>query len=166
MAISIMAAAIALSLTGCATRTDYNDMNIRSTADHGMNNYERTIRNDNVNTTRSTANDSADKLHQSIVDIKGVSNATVFVHDKNVIVGLDIDNVQDRERIEKQVKQAVQKSEKGYQVYVTSDKNTHARIHNMKDQMAPLNGNPMRDMGNDVEDLIKDIGNAVTAPFR
>ena len=76
--------------------------------------------------------------------------------------------------VENNVRQRVQAKEPGYKVHVTSDAKIHTRIHtiyttmntNMNNNMRNNPGHPVRALGTDMADVIRDIGRTVTAPFR
>lgn len=56
-------------------------------------------------------------------------------------------------------------------MHVTSDNNLHMRIRTLNTDTNGNNnditpGQPVRDVGRDIADLIRDIGRTVTAPFR
>ncbi|MCQ6558575.1 YhcN/YlaJ family sporulation lipoprotein [Paenibacillus mendelii] len=120
-----------------------------------------------MNGTHTTSNkDASDKIAKHISSVKGVSKATVVVHNNDAIVGLDVKAGENTSMVEKEVKRAVERVHPGYTVYVTTDKNLHSRIRGVQSQMVPLDGHPIRNMTEDVGTLIRDMGRTITAPFR
>ncbi|MCR8655848.1 YhcN/YlaJ family sporulation lipoprotein [Paenibacillus endoradicis] len=194
MAFALISASIVLTMSGCGMNTKNvktNELKVRSTENRAIldeNMYGNTNGNTNGNMngnmngtmngnkngnangynmgTKNVHVDAAENIQNSILKIKGVSAATVFVNNNDVVVGVDLKDNANKAEVEKQVKKAVEKSDKGYKVHVTSDKNMHTRIQDMKTQMVPMDGHPVRNMAKDVGILIEDIGKAITAPLR
>jgi len=136
---------------------------------YGMNsgNYGTNDRNFHGTNTRGT-NDRAleEKLARHAKGVKGVDKATVIVHNKDVLVGIDVKHGDNSSTVARQVKRSIERAEKGYNVHVTADKKYHSKIMDMHTSMVPLDGHPVRDFSHDVGVLIRDIGRTVTAPFR
>lgn len=174
MAFALISASIVLTMSGCGTYTKpakQNELKVRSTEnrsilDGNINGNMNGNTNGYNNGTKNVHVNAAEKIQTSILKIKGVSAATVFVNNNDVIVGVDLKDNANKADVEKQVKKAVEKTDKGYKVHVTSDKNMHTRIHDMKSHMTPMDGHPVRDMAKDVGILIEDMGKAFTAPLR
>ncbi|WP_047153014.1 YhcN/YlaJ family sporulation lipoprotein [Aneurinibacillus tyrosinisolvens] len=106
----------------------------------------------------------ADHMARLATGVKGVSRASAVVNGKDVIIGIDGANAADAKVKEREVYQALRKSQPGYNIHVTSDRNLHQRIRTLNTQMAA--GHPVRDLTADIGALIRDIGRTVTAPFR
>ncbi|OBZ09281.1 YhcN/YlaJ family sporulation lipoprotein [Bacillus sp. FJAT-26390] len=96
--------------------------------------------------------------------VTGVKKATVVVHNHDAIVGLDIDNPGKKAIIEKQVHAALKGQYPAYNIHVTSDQNMHQKIKSMSGNLT--SGHPIKTLANDVAIMIRDIGNAITAPLR
>lgn len=151
-------------------------------SNNGLNNQDmlgdgRNMRNNatgngttlNGNDTMSNGgqmNNQQDRLVQRVRNVNGVNDATVFVNGKDIIVGLELNNVGQRNKVEQDVRKALENDNKGYTVHVTSERAMHDRIRSIHGQMQPMDGHPVRDMANDIGDLLRDMGNAVTEPFR
>lgn len=116
-----------------------------------------------LNTTERAA---ADRMVRTATKVPGVVHATAVVNGKDAVIGLDITNTaaQNKRAIEYKVAHAVKKAEPGYNVHVTTDAQLHQRIRTLNTQVQT--GHPVRTLANDVGIIIKDIGRAVTAPFR
>jgi len=110
--------------------------------------------------------DISDKIVKQVASVKGVNKATVVVHNRDVIVGLDVKSGQNTAAVTRNVKHKVEKAKPGYKVHVTTDKKMHTRIQSIhQQQMVPLDGHPVRNFATDIGVLIKDIGRTVTAPM-
>ncbi|WCN37564.1 YhcN/YlaJ family sporulation lipoprotein [Aneurinibacillus uraniidurans] len=116
-----------------------------------------------LNTTERAA---ADRMARTAMKVPGVAHATAVVNGKDAVIGLDTTSAaaQDKRAIEHKVANAVKKAEPGYNVHVTTDAQLHQRIRTLNTQVQT--GHPVRTLANDVGVIIKDIGRAVTAPFR
>lgn len=133
--------------------------------------YEHNVGSNDHNVLKEGANSSSvkaasDKIAKHVYTVKGVSKATVIVHNRDAIVGIDVKRGENAKAVENQVREAVARSEPGYTVHVTSDKQYHARIRSLQSQMKPIDGHPVRNFSEDVGTLLRDIGHTVTAPFR
>lgn len=184
--------ALALTVTACGTDRNNNElgrqadgMRTQSTqqgsnvvgknqnADHnnnmlndrGMVNDPGMINDRGVINDRD-GNEQHRKLLEQVRKVNGVQDATVFVSGDDIVVGLDVQDNNNGAVVEKRVKQALQKTHPGYNVHVTSDHGMHNRIREIQGQMMPMDGQPIRNMANDVADLLEDMGRAVTEPFR
>ncbi|WP_054023547.1 YhcN/YlaJ family sporulation lipoprotein [Bacillus sp. FJAT-28004] len=109
-------------------------------------------------------NKSASQLANRAKSVSGVKKATVVIHNKDAIVGLDVDNIGKKAIIEKQVHAALKGQYPEYNFHVTSDQGMHKKIQTMNTSMT--NGHPLKTLANDVTTIIRDIGNAITAPLR
>jgi hypothetical protein len=107
---------------------------------------------------------SADQLASRARGVSGVKMATVVVHNNEAIVGLDIDNKGKKAIIEKQVYAALKGQYPAYNIHVTSDQAMHQKIQKMNAGMS--SNHPIKTLANDITMMIRDIGNAVTAPLR
>jgi len=106
------------------------------------------------------------KIEKQVSGIKGVNKATVLVHDRDAIVAIDVKQGENVKSVENKVRQTVQRSDPEYRVHVTTDRAHHTRIQQIRSQMVPLDGHPVRNFAEDVGILIQDIGRAATRPFR
>ncbi|MBB6672935.1 YhcN/YlaJ family sporulation lipoprotein [Cohnella nanjingensis] len=122
----------------------------------------------NANSTHPSFNKKvSEKITKHVMTVKGVKKATVFVHDRDAIVGIDVKDGENTTRVAQNVRNSAEKAESGYKVHVTADKNLHTRIQTIHTQsLAPLDGHPVRNFAEDVRILIRDIGQTATAPFR
>ncbi|WP_020621155.1 YhcN/YlaJ family sporulation lipoprotein [Paenibacillus daejeonensis] len=98
--------------------------------------------------------------------VPGVTRATAVVHNKDIVVGLDVEgNDQQTVRAkEQEVKRMIQKEHASYKVHVTSDKDLHGRIQTLHGNA--MNGGPVEEFTHDVGMVVRDIANAIAAPFR
>ncbi|MFC3799565.1 YhcN/YlaJ family sporulation lipoprotein [Cohnella sp. GCM10012308] len=158
--IALISAMLVLSMTGCG------QMKTKSVKP-----YEHNVGSTDHNVLKEGANSSSyraasDKIAKHVYKVKGVSKATVIVHNRDAIVGIDVKQGENAKAVENQVRETVARSEPGYTVHVTSDKQYHARIKTLNSQMVPLDGHPVRNFSEDVATLLRDIGHTVSAPFR
>jgi len=189
IAFALISASIVLTMSGCGMNDANNKSRVQSNGNHsildgnmngnmngnangnpngnmnGMNGNNNGNLNGNMG-VKSNSNDIVEKFQNSILKVNGVTATTVFVNKNDVIVGVDLKDNANKAEVEKQVKRAVQKFDAKYKVHVTSDKNMHTRIQDMRSQMTPMDGHPVRDMAKDVGTLIEDIGKTITAPLR
>ncbi|GFN31607.1 YhcN/YlaJ family sporulation lipoprotein [Paenibacillus xylaniclasticus] len=90
----------------------------------------------NGNASRTAANKAlADRISKKATAVNGVDKATVFVHDNNVLVGLDIRRGMNARSVESKVRNSVKNLEPGYKVHITSDKALHGRIQRLQDRL-------------------------------
>lgn len=114
----------------------------------------------------------AERVADVAEDVPGVSRATAIVYGNDIVIGIDQRKQKDVRALEQKVRHMVQSKEPGYNVHVTSDDKIHTRIRSVYTNMNNNNtnritaGHPIRDLGNDVAYIIRDIGRTVTAPFR
>ncbi|MFS0723199.1 YhcN/YlaJ family sporulation lipoprotein [Paenibacillus sp. 1P07SE] len=108
----------------------------------------------------------AEQIAAAAQRVPGVTRATAIVHNNDIIVGLDIEgNDQKRtSHTEQQVKKMIQKQHENYKVHVTTDRNLHGKIQTL--QGNAMNGGPIEEFTHDVGMIVRDIANAVAAPFR
>jgi len=117
------------------------------------------------NNMHVNVNDHKEKqMSRDARNIKGVSKATVVVHNKNAVVGLDLNSKQKKSNVERQVHNTLKKKYPGYTIHVTTDKGIHQRIQTVYTNRT--NGHPVQNFANDVGVIITDIGRTITAPFR
>jgi hypothetical protein len=130
---------------------------------NGLNNY--TGKNNTMDGRMHSNNSSKGaELANRAEKVTGVKAATVVLHNKEAIVGLDLDNTGKKSIIEKQVYAALKGQYPEYNIHVTSDQGMHQKIRSMNSSMASKH--PIKTLGNDVNDMIRDIGRALTAPMR
>ncbi|WP_141502788.1 YhcN/YlaJ family sporulation lipoprotein [Paenibacillus luteus] len=140
----------------------YNNMNNGTGVDNMM---ENRMGNSTYNRMHGmNTKQSADQLASRARSVSGVKMATVVVHNNEAIVGLDIDNKGKKAIIEKQVYAALKGQYPAYSIHVTSDHGMHQKIQKMNAGMT--GAHPIKTLANDVAIMIRDIGNAVTAPLR
>jgi len=145
--------ALTIGLTGCAAS---NTVKTKSNQ-----NQSHVIHQTATQDTRV-----ADQLSSKIARIQGVQRATVIVHQKDAVVGIDAKSGANRAMIENEARRVAEHTLPGHRVHVTSDPNIHARIQNVRSQMKPLDGHPVRNFAEDVATIIRDVGRTATAPFR
>ncbi|GAB7386344.1 hypothetical protein BSNK01_01790 [Bacillaceae bacterium] len=107
----------------------------------------------------------AQRMANAADRVKGVKKATVLIRGNDVVIGIDVNNRQNAQAIERQVAQTVNRVQPGFNIHVTSDKRLHQRIQAMREQNNNDNWRP-RAWGDDFADLIRDIRRTVTAPIR
>jgi YhcN/YlaJ family sporulation lipoprotein len=114
----------------------------------------------------------AERVADVAEDVPGVSRATAIVYGNDIVVGIDGTNNKDVRALEREVQRIVKSREPGCNVHVTADDDIHTRIQSVYTNMNNYNTNqvnpdhPIRDLGTDVTDIIRDIGRTVTAPIR
>lgn len=104
------------------------------------NNYGANSMNESRMQAQSTQSQEARTIENKVKKVNGVSKATVFVHGKDVVVGIDATSSAKKAEVEKHVKKVVEGLNKGYKVHVSSDKSMHNRISTLKSQMYSNNG--------------------------
>ncbi|WP_424766321.1 YhcN/YlaJ family sporulation lipoprotein [Paenibacillus sp. sgz302251] len=119
-----------------------------------------------VTDTTNTASHlkKAEQIAKSAEKVSGIRKATVVLHGKDAIVGLDVKNTTDAARIEKHVQHALKKEYPQHNIHVTTDKALHARIVTTHSHMTSTH--PVKNLAEDVRLIIRDIGSAITAPLR
>ena len=167
---SFMVLAFGFSLAACGQDHTVKQNTIRVKND--MNRIgERIIPGDNGTAARNinkmdTTNPlkGANQLKNRAELVNGVNKATVVVHKNDAIVGIDVDNPVKKAIIEKQVYAALKGQFPAYNIHVTSDPDMHQKIKSMNVNLT--NGHPIKTLANDVALMIRDIGNAISAPVR
>lgn len=149
--------------------TDMTDRRINEMDYRTNNDLDNTMQNRMGNSTYNrmhgmNTKQSADQLASRARSVSGVKMATVVVHNNEAIVGLDIDNKGKKAIIEKQVYAALKGQYPAYNIHITSDQAMHQKIQKMNAGMS--SNHPIKTLANDVTMMIRDIGNAVTAPLR
>lgn len=173
--------------TRAYTTDRYDVNNYNGVRPYATNNYNgvRPYTTDNYNGVRPYTTDYnngtrtnavnqrvAKRVANVVEDVPGVSRATAIVYGNDIVVGIDGNNRKDTRALERKVHRVVTTAEPGYNVHVTSDNNLHTRIRSAYTTMNNNNtntvtpGRPVRDLGTDVTNIIRDIGRTVTAPFR
>ncbi|WP_240376452.1 YhcN/YlaJ family sporulation lipoprotein [Bacillus piscicola] len=111
--------------------------------------------------------DNARKIENSVENIKGVDDAKVIVRDQDVIVGIDTYE-DDRNhndltnKVEKKVKSAMDND--NVEVYVTTDEEQFGNIEQVGNDLQ--NGTGMNEVGDTIDAMIKDLGDAARQPFK
>nr|WP_243864731.1 YhcN/YlaJ family sporulation lipoprotein [Paenibacillus castaneae] len=129
--------------------------------------YNRTNNRSNITNNKMNAAGTGQEAKQLVNRaelVSGVKKATVVVNNNDAIVGIDVDNTGKKAIIEKQVHSALKTQYPQYNIHVTSDPNLHERIRSIDGTHSMEH--PVKTLGSDVTLLIRDIGNAVTRPFR
>jgi spore cortex protein len=115
----------------------------------------------------------AERVADVAEDVPGVSRATAIVYGNDIVVGIDgTNNNKDVRALEQKVQRIVKSREPGCNVHVTADGDIHKRIQSVYANMNNYDtnrvtpGHPVRDLGTDVTDIIRDIGRTATVPFR
>jgi|GEM_PF-2844433 len=146
------------------------------------------------NGTANNANGSRMKQITDLAEkVQGVNKAVVLVNNNDCVVALDTNN-KNTAGIEKNVRNQLKKKFPSYDFHITSDKKLSERVNSLNTRFTNGNGynsnglnngnvnnnnngqyngynngyndSPVRNFADDVGDLIRDIGNAVTAPLR
>jgi len=95
----------------------------------------------NGDMAKTTANKAlADRIAKKATAVRGVDKATVFVHGKNALVGLDVKHGMNTRSVETKVRNSVKSLEPGYKVHVTSDKALHGRIQQLQTRLNGTSG--------------------------
>lgn len=140
---------------------DNDDMDLRSNKRNTMGN-----RMDPTD-TRAKGTDSlegADQLANVARQVGGVKEATVVLHEKEAIVGIDVDNMGKKNIIEKQVYNVLKTQYPEFNIHVTSQQDVHQKIKSLNTNLSK--GHPIKSLANDIALIVRDIGNTVTAPIR
>lgn len=145
---------------------DGRNMHNNATRNDMNNNVTRNGNGYNTMSNGGQMNNQQNRLVERVRSINGVNDATVFVNGKDIIVGLEVNNVGQKKQVEQKVRQVLEKDNHGYTVHVTSERAIHDRIRSISGQMQPMDGHPMRDMAHDIGQLLKDMGRTVTEPLR
>jgi YhcN/YlaJ family sporulation lipoprotein len=171
---SIMVLALGFSIAACGQNGTVKENTMRVKNDLNRvgerivpNGTKTTDRKINAMNTRMYSIDplkGAGQLENRAERVSGVKEATVVVHNKEAIVGLDIDNIGKKAIIEKQVYAALKGQYPAYNIHITSDGNMHQKLKSMNKNVT--NGHPIKTLANDVAIMIRDISNAATAPLR
>lgn len=122
-------------------------------------------------------NDQQKRIRNDVLKVEGVNDATIVINDKNIIVGIDVDNVGRRVTVVNSVKTMLQSKYNNYQVHVTAERATYDRIRVLRDQMEPMertseqtqqpeHEHPVDQFAHDFKALLEDMGAAVTEPLR
>jgi hypothetical protein len=126
----------------------------------------------------------ADRIARAADSVPGVVQATALVRGNDVVVGvqtrMNAANRTQRQVVERQVHSAVRAIAPNYNIRVTSDSAMLTRIRNLDatlrgDTRGAANGittgpttvaGNIANAGRDFTALLRDVGRAVTAPFR
>lgn len=122
-------------------------------------------------------NDQQKRIRNDVLKVEGVNDATIVINDKNIIVGIDVDNVGRRVTVVNSVTNMLQSKYDNYQIHVTAERATHDRIRVLKDQMKPMDAtsehttqhqhdHPVDHFAHDFKALLEEMGAAVTEPLR
>jgi|GEM_PF-6871683 len=172
ISIALVSSLLMLSLLGCANngQATNNAGKVNTGTPSNMNatptgNANKNMNASGKNATSTSLNDDElrSTLQGHIGMVEGVNDSALVINERDIIVGLDVDNKADRAKIEQEIQQMIQNDHAGgvYNVYVTSDTSFYDRIRTLGDQMNPLNGEPVKDFANDIQTLINDIGQSI-----
>jgi hypothetical protein len=137
---------------------------ISSTACTNANNDASPNHNMNVQANHSFNKKASQDIMNEVAKVKGINGATVIVHNQDAIIGIDVNKAKDKQVIEQNVKNVVEKSSPNMNVHVTAEKEYHSRIQRLHTGMVPLDGRPMYNFTDDVGILIKDMDNIARNP--
>lgn len=118
--------------------------------------YSGTQHTSNTNDIRS-AQQVASRVTEAAEKVPGVARATSIVQGMDIVIGIDANNQADRKALERRVKQAISRSEQGYNVYVTADENIHSRIRTL---FTNMNNVKTSRVTSGIGEIIYDIGQA------
>lgn len=137
-------------------RSFYNARNNNNMQNH-LNNQHRAM-----NYHQDYDSQTAQKIANDVMQIKGVDDVRVIVNKNDVVVG--VDTHQNVSHVQKEVEHKVKSLAKGKKVHVSTDRDVVDRIRTMDDRLRT--GTPFQEVGNTFTDMVRDIGAAVTRPFR
>jgi spore cortex protein len=106
----------------------------------------------------------AHRLSQLAANVSGVTRATAVVNGHDAVVGIEGAQPHNRKMLERHVQQTLKRAEPAYAIHVTADPHLNQRIGMLSTQMGA--GHPIRNVGQDISVLIRDIGRTITTPFR
>ncbi|WCK55755.1 YhcN/YlaJ family sporulation lipoprotein [Aneurinibacillus sp. Ricciae_BoGa-3] len=107
---------------------------------------------------------TARRMSQLAANINGVTRATALVNGRDAVVGIEGAQPHNRKMLERHVQQTLKRAEPGYAIHVTADPGLNQRIRTLNTQMGA--GQPIRNVGQDISLLIRDISRTITTPFR
>lgn len=163
--LAVVSTAIALSVVGCGRDMDnstreldrhINGVRMQSTRNENDFIGQRAARNDTSLNDRDIDTEQEDLLHH-VRNVNGVKDATLFVNGSDVVVGLDLVSTDQRAEVENKVRRAIEEARADYNIHITSDADMHDRIRQIKGQMIPMDGHPIRNMAEDIRILLGDM---------
>ncbi|MDQ8738427.1 YhcN/YlaJ family sporulation lipoprotein [Paenibacillus sp. LHD-38] len=154
---TFMVVVLGCSLAACGQNNTVKENAIRT-----KNEMHRLETKSLPNGMKSTHN--AKELANRADQVTGVNKATVFLHKKEALVGLDVTDTGKRAIIEKQVYAALIGQYPEFNIHVTSDRGIQEKIGKLDNGLT--NGHPVNTLAHDVAVIIRAIGNAVTAPIK
>ena len=83
------------------------------------------------------------------------ARAVSVVQGMDIVIGIEADNNGDMQALEQKVRQAVSKSEQGYNVYVTGDEELSERVRNL---FTNMNNVKTSNVSTGIGEIIYDIG--------
>lgn len=191
LSLAIVSTMLVLSMTGCGTDQATNNQggenmghgnnmenhgvetkSMNPNTNSNINSYDNAIGNgNNGNGTSNNANQQNDRhrqLTENIRNVEGVNDSTVLIDGDTMIIGLDLDNNADRAQVEKEVRRVLGGQHNAGTVHITIDGTHHERIRTLNNQMNEQHrdGQPLRNMANDIRTLIDDIGQSVERAVR
>jgi hypothetical protein len=175
----LMAFIVLVALTGCNNdhdeaaqprigenngnvNQDGNEMNTANVSQRYDHPYNHNYNGDysGVQNT-STANDIrsaqqvASRATAAAEKVTGVDRAVSVVQGIDIVVGIEADNLADVRTLEQKVTRAISRSEQGYNVYVTSDKDISERIRTL---FTNMNNVKTSNVSTGIGQIIYDIG--------
>lgn len=113
---------------------------------------------------KTTIDPKTKEITDEVMKVKGVSKATVLVHNPDVLIGIDIKEGEHSATVEDQVRYKVESSKPGYFVHVTANKKLHQRIKKLSTKMSGKK--PGKTEGTEVGVIILEIGKETRTPFK
>lgn len=136
-----------------------NPTNVTQQYDHPYNhNYNGDFtgaENTSVENETRSAQQTASRASEAAEKVAGVRRAVSVVQGMDIVIGIEADNSGDKRALEQKVKQAVSKSEQGYNVYVSADEELSERIRNL---FTNMNNVKTSNVSSGIGEIIYDIG--------
>lgn len=154
------------AMAGCqagTTAKQYKSQNVQKTQKTAQKPAQKTAQKP-AQKTAPAHNALSREVRYEVLRVREVKDATVLVHNKDVVIGIDVKDGQNKALAAENVRYRIKNALPQYKVHVTSEKKHHTKIKTLSSQMASKH--PVKTLSNDVGVLIKDIGKTVTAPFR
>lgn len=106
----------------------------------------------------------AQRIESRCQTLQGVRDAEVVIHHDDIIIGVQPEQGQNIDKLEAQIKKAVQDQANGKEVHVITDRNHFNRLGEINRGIR--DGQPIENFARDLGEMIQDVGRAVTEPFR
>jgi hypothetical protein len=111
--------------------------------------------NSSVTNDIRSAQQTGARASEAAEKVAGVRRAVSVVQGMDIVIGIEADNSGDMQALEQKVKQAVSKSEQGYNVYVTGDEKLSERVRNL---FTNMNNVKTSHVSPGIGEIIYDIG--------